>query len=260
VAVSFKDGCLHKAERTAPVGDTVLHVEITSSPIRDSEGNIIAGVELARDITARKQAEEAVRKNEAELKAIIENSPSGITISDIDGHILRTNPAHQRIFGYSLAELQTMTFADFTHPDDIGKNSKSFKKLLVGEIEQLNMTKRFVHKNGHTIWTYVKLSLIPDENNNPLFVVGIVEDITERKKEGMLKDALIEKLLKANEEIKSLKGIVPICMHCKQIRDDKGFWNKVENYIERHTEAKFSHGVCPECQEEYYSDFVEKKK
>ena len=149
-----------------------------------------------------------------------------------------------------------MTFADFTYPDDIGKNLELFKKLLAGDIPQLSMTKRFVHKNGHTIWANVKLSLILD-NNNPSLVVGIVEDITEQKKEEMVKDALIEKLQKATEEIKSLQGIIPICMHCKQIRDDKGFWNKVENYIQERSKAKFSHGICPTCLKELHPDLAE---
>ena len=73
------------------------------------------------------------------------------------------------------------------------------------------------------------------------------------KKEEMVKEALIEKLQKTIEEVKILRGIIPICSHCKQIRNDKGFWDRTESYIEEHTEAKFSHGVCPECKIKYYS-------
>ena len=58
----------------------------------------------------------------------------------------------------------------------------------------------------------------------------------------------------AREEIKTLKGIIPICAHCKKIRDDKGFWDQVETYITRHTEARFSHGLCPHCEKELYGD------
>lgn len=212
---------------------------------------------IGRDVTKRKNVENLLLKNKAELQAIVENSPTGITISDVEGHILRTNPAHQKIFGYSQAELETMAFSDFTHPDDIGKHSELFKKLLVGEILQLNMTKRFIHKDGHTIWAYVKLSLVLNEKMNPLFVIGMVEDISERKKEEMVKEALIEKLQNAIEEINTLQGIIPICMHCKQIRDDKGFWNKVEKYIEHHTGAKFSHGICPSCFIKFNPDIAE---
>jgi len=63
-----------------------------------------------------------------------------------------------------------------------------------------------------------------------------------------------EKLQKALDEIKTLKGIVPICAHCKKIRDDKGYWNLLESYIEKHSEAEFSHGMCPDCLEELYGE------
>lgn len=61
-------------------------------------------------------------------------------------------------------------------------------------------------------------------------------------------------LQKALKEIKSLQGIIPICMHCKQIRDDKGFWNRLEAYIESHSEAQFSHSICEKCLDEYYPE------
>jgi len=61
-------------------------------------------------------------------------------------------------------------------------------------------------------------------------------------------------LKEANSKIKILSGIVPICMHCKEIRDDKGYWNQLEKYIAEHSEATFSHGICPECAKENYPD------
>ena len=59
---------------------------------------------------------------------------------------------------------------------------------------------------------------------------------------------------KALDDIKTLKGIVPICSHCKKIRDDKGYWNQIEVYIQDHSEAEFSHGMCPECSDKLYGD------
>ncbi len=63
-----------------------------------------------------------------------------------------------------------------------------------------------------------------------------------------------EKLEKALSEVKTLSGLLPICSHCKKIRDDKGYWNQIEVYIHEHTDAKFSHGICQECVKKYYSD------
>ncbi len=68
------------------------------------------------------------------------------------------------------------------------------------------------------------------------------------------KEVLIEELQKALAEIKTLKGIVPICASCKKIRDDQGFWNQIEAYVREHSEAEFSHGLCPDCARTLYPD------
>ncbi|MBN2104762.1 hypothetical protein JW835_12040 [bacterium] len=73
---------------------------------------------------------------------------------------------------------------------------------------------------------------------------------------------LSEKLLQRNEQIAAqmaeltqIRGLLPICMHCKNIRNDDGFWVKVEHYVEEHSDAEFSHGICPDCMKKYYSEF-----
>jgi C4-dicarboxylate-specific signal transduction histidine kinase len=65
---------------------------------------------------------------------------------------------------------------------------------------------------------------------------------------------LIEELRKALSEVKTLQGFLPICSHCKKIRDDKGYWNRIESYISERSDAEFSHGVCEECAEKYYPE------
>jgi phosphoserine phosphatase RsbU/P len=67
-------------------------------------------------------------------------------------------------------------------------------------------------------------------------------------------DSYILELEQAMEKIKMLSGIIPICMHCKQIRDDKGYWNRIEEFIENHSEAQFSHSLCETCLEKYYPE------
>ena len=66
------------------------------------------------------------------------------------------------------------------------------------------------------------------------------------------KSETIVKLNKAIEEVKTLSGFLPICASCKKIRDDQGYWNQIEAYISEHSEAEFSHSICPECVEELY--------
>jgi hypothetical protein len=83
---------------------------------------------------------------------------------------------------------------------------------------------------------------------------GVSRNITGRK---MAEEALIrekEKLQEAISKIKQLSGLLPICASCKKIRDDKGYWNQIESYIRKHSEAEFSHGICPECAKKLYPD------
>ena len=88
-----------------------------------------------------------------------------------------------------------------------------------------------------------------------IFIAGHMLDRKEREQQ-----ELIKSLKRAVLEIKTLQGIVPICSFCKKIRDDKGFWSQVESYVSHHTDAQFSHGVCPDCQEEQYPDLFNNKK
>ena len=74
---------------------------------------------------------------------------------------------------------------------------------------------------------------------------------------GLLFQFTFSKLQKAHNEIKTLRGLFPICASCKKIRDDKGYWNTIEIYIQNHSEAKFSHGICPECMKKLYPEYNE---
>lgn len=73
------------------------------------------------------------------------------------------------------------------------------------------------------------------------------------------KEKMIVELQEANEKIKVLRGFLPICSHCKKIRNDEGYWQQLEKYISEHSEAKFSHGICPTCAEEHYSELFDEK-
>ena len=78
-----------------------------------------------------------------------------------------------------------------------------------------------------------------------------------REKEAAEKERnrYVEELQEALKEVKQLSGLLPICSHCKQIRDDKGYWNQIESYIGAHSEAEFSHGICPDCAKKLYPEF-----
>ncbi|MCJ7808954.1 MAG: hypothetical protein MUP26_01705 [Desulfobulbaceae bacterium] len=73
------------------------------------------------------------------------------------------------------------------------------------------------------------------------------------------KSKVIEEFQKALERVKTLSGLLPICASCKKIRDDRGYWNQIEAYIEKYSEAEFSHGICPECARKLYPEYFSEK-
>jgi YesN/AraC family two-component response regulator len=82
--------------------------------------------------------------------------------------------------------------------------------------------------------------------------------VLERKiqQQNREKDELIAKLQEALENVKKLSGLIPICSHCKKIRNDEGYWKQIEGYISEHSEARFSHGICPDCAKKIYTEFL----
>ena len=86
------------------------------------------------------------------------------------------------------------------------------------------------------------------------FFITIFDDVSERKKIEKEREELIAELRKAITEIKQLRGILPICASCKKIRNDRGAWTQIESYISDHSEAEFSHGVCPDCAKKLFPD------
>ncbi|MBF0112506.1 MAG: hypothetical protein HQK74_07215 [Desulfamplus sp.] len=99
-----------------------------------------------------------------------------------------------------------------------------------------------------------KMSILNNEMANML------REIQHKNREIEQKNFEIEEknraLEKAYSEIKTLSGIIPICMHCKEVRDDQGYWNRLEEYIAKHSAAQFSHGICPDCMKKHYSEYL----
>lgn len=141
---------------------------------------------------------------------------------------------------------------NFYHPDDQELLSRAVQRALEhGEPYDIEI-RLITAKNNH-IWTR---SICQPEvvNGRTVKLKGAFQDITDRKQSEAERDQMIKALQKALKEIKTLKGIVPICSHCKKIRDDKGYWNQLEEYLQKYSEADFSHGICPACAEKIYPD------
>ncbi len=149
---------------------------------------------LIRDITARKQAEEALRENEARFRAIFEGAPIGVVLSDATGRLLSANSALEQMLGYRAEELADRSFEEITHPEDVGKNLALFREALAGQRDSYRLEKRYLHKDGHHVWADLAVSIVRGADGEPRFCIGMVEDITARKQAEAALEALHQQL------------------------------------------------------------------
>lgn len=180
VALAFKDGNTHTAERSALTDRGMLYAEITASPLRDSTGKIIAGIEIARDISERKYAQEALRESESKFRNLAEKSLVGIYLIQ-NGVCKYVNPRLAEIFGYSVEELiDKKGPRDLTLPQDWLTVEGNIKKRVSGEIESLNYNVRGIKKNKDIIYfeVYGTRTMYKGEPA----IVGTLMDITGRKR------------------------------------------------------------------------------
>jgi PAS domain S-box-containing protein len=210
-------------------------------------------IELERDESVRKSAEKKLQKSEEIFRNIVEISLAGIYIIQSEIFIY-VNKKFAEILGYSVEEcLNNMHFQQTVHPEDIDLVREQISKRISGNVSSINYTFRGIKKDGKIIHLEIFGSTI-HLAGKPC-VSGSILDITERKQVEKDRDKLIVDLQKSLSEVKTLRGFLPICSHCKKIRDDEGYWNQIELYIQKHSETEFSHGICPECAKKYYPDF-----
>ena len=219
--------------------------------------NIIKGAVITFvDITEMKKTQKMLSETQAILQAALNNSQVGIAIADAPSGALRyVNDAGLLIGGGDRKSIvdgvdidryaASWQLLDLDGAPLEASEVPLARAILFGEhCSREFLIRRSAEDNRHVL---AKASPIKDENGKVIAGIVVFMDITEEKKiEAALQSAL--------EEIQTLRGIIPICANCKKIRDDRGFWNQVENYISDRTEAKFSHGVCPDCVKILYPD------
>ena len=137
--------------------------------------------DLRKENIERKRAEEALRESEERWRAVFENSAAGIALANSSGRFLAANSAYQKMLGYSEEELRRLSFLDITHQDYRDTNSVLTAELLEGKRPYFEMEKRYRRKDGNLIWARVHLSLVSGTQSTPRFLLGIVENVTERK-------------------------------------------------------------------------------
>ena len=158
------------------------YVDVSYFPCRDDNNRIIGIIAQTRDITDHIEAAEALRASDERFRQIFDRSPAGTAIVGPDLRFQMANKSLCRFLGYSEDELLGRTFADITHPEDRERGLTLVHQLLTGEIDQLEAEKRYLHKNGESLWARVNVTLVRDANQQPLFFLPIILDIRERKK------------------------------------------------------------------------------
>lgn len=134
-----------------------------------------------RDIRERRQAEQALQESEARFRATFEQAAVGIAHVAPDGRWLRINRKLCDIVGYTQEELLTKKFQDISHPDEVDLHVSRMKQMLAGEMSSMAMEKRYIGKNGKTIWINLTVTLTRTPNGEPEYFISVIEDISERK-------------------------------------------------------------------------------
>jgi PAS domain S-box-containing protein len=194
------------------------------------------------------------------MNKLLESIPIPVFYKDREGRYLGFNNTFETFFGKSKEDLIGKSVFDI-NPTELAEvyHAQDSKLFENPSVQVYDAQVRDAHGAMHDV-IFHKASLT-DTQGAITGLIGAILDVTERRHaEEELKRYSAE-LEKSNNElkyalanIKQLTGMLPICASCKQIRDDKGYWKSVESYISEHSEAVFSHGICPECAKKMYAE------
>lgn len=183
-------------------------------------------------------------------RLLIDESRDAIVILDQEAKVYEANKRFAEMIGYSMEEVQKLHAWEW---------DAYFKKEEVLELIKA------VDETGHHFETQHrrkdgKIIDVELSNNGAIYrgkklIFCICRDISDRKKAEKEREELIRRLETSLSEIKALRGILPLCSFCKKIRDDKGYWEQVDIYINKHSEADISHSICPECLKKHFPEF-----
>ena len=182
VAASLRDGSVqHVVQEVFWRKDgTSFPVEYTSTPITQ-DGRVAGAVIVFKDLTERTKAEEVLRVGEEQFRKLFDEGPVGMALVAADGRLLRVNGAWRQMLGYSEQEASKLTVSQITHPEDRQLDAENLHKLFSGKLERYYREKRYITKDKKILWVSLWASLIRDAAGQPLYALGIVEDISERK-------------------------------------------------------------------------------
>ena len=227
-----------------------LEIQAKSAVTEDGNPSILG---VARVVTQRKQAEKALRASELRLRKMTEIIPDVFwRFTDLDGNITCLTSSFELISGVApdIQLQQTNLWERLIHPEDKNKFEESLPDPP-GTLREREY--RIIRPDGESRWISEKSFPIIDDDGNMTEMVEVITDITEQMMARKTRETLISELEKVLKKVNTLSGLIPICASCKKIRDDAGYWNRLEEYISSHSDAHFTHGICPECSQKLYS-------
>jgi PAS domain S-box-containing protein len=137
---------------------------------------------VAATMSERERAENALRDSEERFRRVFENGPLGMALVDRDFRFIRANKAFSRMLGYTERELEALAFVDITHPDDVDLDVDLARRVLEGTIPSYQIEKRYITKNGRSLPVSLTATVVRDQHGKPLYGLGIIEDVTERRR------------------------------------------------------------------------------
>ena len=219
----------HCEFRALSVSGSYVWIQGHSVPERESDGNILWYGFLS-DVTEKKDTELKLAEEAIRRRILFEQSKDGIVVLDSRGRVFELNQSFADMLGYPVDEARKLAIWDW---DGRWTREQLIEMLATAPPETIETRHR--RKDGSLVDVEISSSLA-DWHGQPLRFC-ICRDITVRKK--------------AVAQVKILQGLLPICAWCKKVRDDSGYWSQIEVYVAEHSQADFSHGICPDCQRRF---------
>lgn len=245
------------------VGDKATDYDKRDKELLETIANHVAPILYARlqDEKYKKyrnQAEKRLKLKEMLLNRSQEIAHIGSWHLDLGKNILTWSAEECRIFGKDPDDyIQSYeSFIDAVHPEDRAMVDKTYTDAIKNKYPY-ECIHRVMDKDGNIRIVLEKSEDIVSESGEVVQSFGFTQDITKQKQQEKEREGIINNLTKSLEEIKILRGILPICSYCKKIRNDEGYYEQIENYIHKHSGVDFSHTICPNCMKKHYPEDYE---
>jgi PAS domain S-box-containing protein len=192
------------------------------------------------------------RESERGFRALVEGAPIAVALTR-GTQVVYVNPAFVKAFGLPNASVAVgRSLVDSVPPEEAARAAERIERRMRSAPVDPTIELTLLRPDGTSFLAAVTDAMV-ELTDGPM-VVGFIQDITERKQSEVERERLIGELKAALADVKTLRGLLPICAHCKKIRDDRGYWNRIETFIRERSDAQFTHGICPDCAKKYFPD------